>query len=264
MPFPEAKKVKYLKSPLENVICQLRFPPILKIDSQTPYDFQDRIREIFPNFIERIDVQQEFDGIINFGVSNPIVNPLSSVTQTKNYEFSTDNESCKINLTRNFISISTTGSEYSTWEDLISKFQLPLNALIEIYKPSIFSRVGLRYIDIFCRSMLGLEGVAWSELIRGQFLGMLGSDFGENVTEYSSICELLCEDRNTILRTVTNLVKKIGSDEQCFLMDCDVYSNRVSIGSQYEKLNYMHDRASRLLRYAITEKLHYSMEPVDI
>jgi len=32
MPFPEVKRVIYEHNPLDKVICQLRFPPILRIE----------------------------------------------------------------------------------------------------------------------------------------------------------------------------------------------------------------------------------------
>ena len=59
MPFPPAQRVLYNKSPLEQVICQLRFPPILRIDSDLPADFQDRIRNQFPNFGEASEFKLE-------------------------------------------------------------------------------------------------------------------------------------------------------------------------------------------------------------
>ena len=48
MPFPESKRVFYGKTPLEEVVCQLRFPPILRIDAEPPATFQDRVRTTFP------------------------------------------------------------------------------------------------------------------------------------------------------------------------------------------------------------------------
>jgi hypothetical protein len=36
MPFPAAERVTFQKNPLNEVICQLRFPPILKIDHHEP------------------------------------------------------------------------------------------------------------------------------------------------------------------------------------------------------------------------------------
>ena len=59
MPFPEAKRIIYRKNPLDQVICQLRFPPILKIDAEVPAKFQDRIRGDFPNLSDSLEIKVE-------------------------------------------------------------------------------------------------------------------------------------------------------------------------------------------------------------
>lgn len=59
MPFPEVKRVIYKKNPLHQVICQLRFPPILKVDAEIPSIFQEKIRGEFPNFKETTEVNME-------------------------------------------------------------------------------------------------------------------------------------------------------------------------------------------------------------
>jgi hypothetical protein len=46
--FPAAERVIYDVNPLEEVICQLRFPPILKIDEATLADFQECVRNSYP------------------------------------------------------------------------------------------------------------------------------------------------------------------------------------------------------------------------
>jgi uncharacterized protein (TIGR04255 family) len=45
-------------------------------------------------------------------------------------------------------------------------FEHVLTAFIETYNPPFFTRVGLRYIDIFNRSILGLKDVGWDRLIK--------------------------------------------------------------------------------------------------
>jgi hypothetical protein len=44
-PFPESERIIYAKNPLESVICQLRFPAILKISSEPPVEFQETLRK---------------------------------------------------------------------------------------------------------------------------------------------------------------------------------------------------------------------------
>lgn len=39
---------------MEAVSCQLQFPVILKIDSEMPYLFQEKIRDEFPLFEQRL------------------------------------------------------------------------------------------------------------------------------------------------------------------------------------------------------------------
>src|SRR5216683_1467295 len=48
MPFPESPRVFYGKNPLEEVVVQLRFPPVLRVQAETPAPFQDQIRAAFP------------------------------------------------------------------------------------------------------------------------------------------------------------------------------------------------------------------------
>lgn len=49
MPFPEYPRYRYEKHTLQNVICQLRFPTILRIGTEQPSDFQDSIRDRLPS-----------------------------------------------------------------------------------------------------------------------------------------------------------------------------------------------------------------------
>lgn len=260
MPFPKVQRVKYSKSPLENVVCQLRFPPILEIDFQAPYAFQNEIRDIFPIYEERMEIQQE----ISPAVVNQIMNPVTNMTTNKNHQFMSEDGIWIINLTRTFISIST--NKYTTWENMLAAFDRPLSALINVYKPAFFSRVGLRYIDVFCRSVLNLSDCAWSDLINPQFLGLLASeDLASSVKEMNNVYDVECEDKESHMRIATNLAKKIDTNEECFLMDSDVYTtSKVTIEEVRGKLGYLHDRSSRLVRYAITEKLHEGMEPENI
>ena len=49
MPFPDATRVIFDANPLDEVICQVKFPPILRIETD-PAAFQDQIRAEYPNY----------------------------------------------------------------------------------------------------------------------------------------------------------------------------------------------------------------------
>jgi uncharacterized protein (TIGR04255 family) len=48
--FPKVEDVRLARAPLKEVICQVRFPVILRIGTEQPVEFQERIRERFPDF----------------------------------------------------------------------------------------------------------------------------------------------------------------------------------------------------------------------
>ncbi len=56
MTFPSRQRIIYERNPLDRVICQVRFPPILRIDSEIPAVFQERIRKDFPEYNEKEEV----------------------------------------------------------------------------------------------------------------------------------------------------------------------------------------------------------------
>lgn len=56
MKLPEFDRVIYEYNPLFEVVCQLTFPPILKISHQEPVEFQDEIRFQYP-LVERTQPQ---------------------------------------------------------------------------------------------------------------------------------------------------------------------------------------------------------------
>lgn len=263
MPFPNIDRVIYRSTPLDNVICQLRFPPILSIDAEAPAKFQDKIRSKFPIYDESIEYQSEFSQpMINPIAPGGIINPVGNVTSTKNHAFISADEKWKINLTRTFITIST--QKYKKWEEFISNFEGPIKALQEVYSPPFYTRIGLRYLDLFKRSKLGLEDESWEELIKPQFLGMLASDVKDHITEYNNVCVLTLADGISKGRIGTELVRSMEDQEICLLIDSDLFNpTRTAISEASRTLEFLHERSTRLLRFLITEKLHSKMEPMD-
>ena len=79
-----------------------------------------------------------------------------------NHNFVSEDNQWKLNLTKDFIALSTL--HYPGWEEFARQLDKPLAAFIRLYKPAYFQRVGLRYVNIFSRARLGLEGARWAEL----------------------------------------------------------------------------------------------------
>jgi len=263
MPFPERKRIFYRKNPLDRVICQLRFPALLRIETEIPSEFQEKIRRDFPDFLEkseiRIDMPTNTPGQ---GVSElPI---QVSPTASKNYEFSAESQKWKVNLTRSFIALTTLN--YTRWEIFKDQLSKPLQAFVSIYSPDDFSRIGLRYIDIIKRSRLGLDNVSWNELLQPYVLGMLSTDtVGKNIESYEAKNEIKLDDGTSLVRIITSLIQDAETGEICFLIDSDFFTTTKSkIDETINKLDYFNAHGSRLIQWCITERLHNVMEPESL
>lgn len=264
MPFPITKRVIYKTNPLEQVICQLRFPPILRIDAEIPAAFQDKVRGEFPNYSETSEFKFELPPGIKGSIPSEIVNQMLQSSGGKNYEFSSEDGLWKINLTRTFIAL--TSYEYERWEKFKDKLRLPLQALIEIYAPNYFSRIGLRYVDVIKRSVLGLQDTDWSELLQPYILGLLASqDVGSHVSAFESRHDINLADGESIVKIIMRYTEASDTGEVYFVIDSDFFTtNKTQIPDATEKLDFFSARGTRLFRWCITERLHDAMGPQAI
>ena len=260
MPFKKTERVIYKKNPLEQVLCQIRYTPILTIDSKLPADFQDYIREDFPLYEEIQGFQHEITTGLNLQMSNFSINPITNVGVIKNYVFMTEDTNWRIDLTRDYISLAT--KKYERWQEFLNILQKPLKALCEIYEPSVFTRLGLRYINLFKRSYLNLYTSDWKDLIHEPFAGILSSEINKFVKGFDSIFELDLNDDFGKVRIATALVEDTDN-EICFLLDNDFYiDQKVMINDALRYLNILNSNSTNLMPYAIKEKLHNAMEPI--
>ena len=166
MIFSEHPRVIYRKPQLAEVICQLRFPTILNISAEEPAQFQEAIRNLVPVYSLRHD--QPAPKLTGVGTPLAKLEPQPPVV---NYHFVSADNKWRLNLTNHFISLSTLA--YPGWEEFAGRFDLPLAEFIRRYKPAFFERIGLRYVNIFSRKALEVEGEAWRELIEAPWLGVL-------------------------------------------------------------------------------------------
>ena len=102
--FSKTERTVYRQNPLAEVICQLRFPTILAIGAKDPVDFQDAIRDVFPQYQRRAD---------RLPVKvTPVPGQPPKVEEPKpvtNHQFMTADGSYRVNLTQDFISLTVKG-----------------------------------------------------------------------------------------------------------------------------------------------------------
>lgn len=247
---PEVQRFVYDKTTLREVICQLRFTPILKISTEPPADFQEEIRNVFPLFSEKSPI--EIEGMPDF--------MRQAIPQTfpKAYNFTSEDGLTTISLTQDYIALST--QNYLRFENFLEKMNLTLNAIHKTYNPSFFVRTGLRYIDIIKRSSLDLLDFHWSDLLNQNIAGELAGDLSECVIgSKSNNLYKFCDFK---LRCQHGIIKMKGEEEECYTLDNDFFTeDRKTKGEIIDILKCFIGSERRFLRYAISERLHNAMEP---
>ena len=120
------RRYAYGKSQLIEVICQLRFPTILSIDTREPADFQETVRAAFPRYQCQVEKLPGVNGA-----------PARTVN---NHTFISEDGGYKLSLTKDFIALST--MRYTHWEDFAARLDEPLGQFIKIYRPNCFDPRG--------------------------------------------------------------------------------------------------------------------------
>lgn len=264
MLFSDRPRTLYRNAPVHEVICQLRFPTILSINSTEPADFQELIRDEFPQYLRQ---QQTLPPkVIGAGTPNPRVEQLPPIT---NYTFLSADGKWKLNLTRDFIALSTI--HYSSWEEFARHLDKPLASFIKLYHPAYFQRVGLRYVNIISREKMGLEGTLWTELMAPAYTGpLVETDVREeNLVGYNcdftlkldSSCQVkIHAGPNKIKR---NIPGATVDPETKFVFDMDLFmGGNTPCTLSAAALETVHGHATRVFEGAVTDTLRAAMDPV--
>jgi uncharacterized protein (TIGR04255 family) len=268
MPFPESARVIYANNPLVEVISQVRFPPILRIEADLPADFQDAIRNLFPVLTETADINAalgipaELAGQVPAEVLQQLASfRLNVQTSPRSFSFRSEDENWSLALSRDALSL--TAARYERWEEFRDRLLPGLRALIDLYRPAFFGRVGLRYRDVICRSELGLVDVPWSDLFASHIAGELGAEpIADDVIVAARQLGVRLPEVGGQLLLRHGLTQKDGASELCFLIDADFYTaERTEVADVERVLEGFHSQAGRLFRWCIRPRLHEALDP---
>ena len=262
MLFGDYERYTYERSPLVETVCQLRFPTILNISAKDPADFQDAVRQQFPRYVAR--TERPAPRLINPGTPQQ---KLEQPAPIPNHNFISEDGRWKINLTQDFIALSTLG--YTSWEEFAQRLDFILASFIQIYQPAPFQRVGLRYVNAFSRQKLGLDGYKWNDLLEPPFLGPLDEeDIVEASTTKCSIdLETLCVgDIHMKLHAGPGRIGDIKRDPEVkFILDGDFSAaGRITPDQLPQKLEAMHRYAVRLFLGSMTNTLFTALNPTAV
>lgn len=242
-------RVKYLKSTLQEVIFQVRFPKILKLTEEVPAVFQEKLIKEYPIYsIQKNETIVEFNG------------KQQQQVNENNHCFISLSGRTKINLTSSFLAVSTL--EYQRWEAFKKRILDVLDRFYSCYTVPGIQRIGLRYKNVIARNKLGLEGRAWSDLLDARVLGPLS--FEENVVNYNLVFELK-NANDCFTNRHYALVRDSSSNELSLMLDCDYYYTGFYKTDIVPALSEnLHDLSLRFIEESHKEVLLTAMQPEEL
>ncbi len=254
MPFPDSPRVLFRNNPLEEVICQLRFPPILAIAAEVPSAFQERVRYLYPLY-EREDTAALFPKELM-----PIVSQLPSVGVT--HKFIAEDRARFMSIAQDFIAL--TEFKYSRWEEFRAQTEMIEQAVREVYHPPFYSRVGLRYRNAIDKDKVGCSEATWDRLIQPHFAGLLAAGgLANNVrqSEAASVLEIgPVKGGFVLIRNGLRSPPQGGG--QVYIIDADFFTQeRCKTDEAFRILGEFNRLARNLFRWAITEELERALDP---
>lgn len=165
---PEAGQVLLAKSPLELVVCQLRFMRLLKIavpDAVAP--FQETISGDFPETQKMSQIEIK----ISPGEAEP---PERGTA----WRFSDEEGKWVVTLAPDFLALEARA--YTNFDDFSKRFEAVLAALMNDIAPTKQTRLGLRYVNVLKNEERKTVD-DWRSVLRSELLGAAGADVFNDV-----------------------------------------------------------------------------------
>lgn len=258
MALPHTNRVIYSRNPIAEVTAQLSFPPILRIEAETPAQFQDAIRDRYPLY-RRVTASGQLPANLPPQVRN-LIQGMGAAAGPIQYLFESQDRKSVVTLSRELLSFKTIS--YTRWEAFRDELESLRASLEPIYRPASYGRLSLRYVDIIRRSILGLDNVPWTDLLNPSIGGELTApELGERVDSSSS--ELHCKlEADCFLRLRKGIALAEPAKEKCFLIDCDFHTHeRTELADVTTTLNSFNRAAGNLFRWAIQDRLRDALQP---
>jgi len=262
MTFPETERVIYSKSPLAAVVCHVHFPAIARIVEEAPTSFRERVHVPFATYGQRIGVGLSSVPTDAHEMMMKVIESRPELRMaTMAHEFASEDEVWQISLTRS--SLTFTCQKYRRWEDFKQHLDIALKALLEVYSPDNFVRIGLRYKDVVHRSYLGITDTPWAELLQPYIAGELSSALAERSVEKKLSEALIALDTQHAKVSVHHGLAEVeGSLETGYIIDSDFYTERpMETADAITILESFNKDARRFFRWCITDRLHRALEP---
>jgi len=240
--------------PLEFVVAQVRFPPIMALDFEAGRErlaeFQDRIRGTYPMLGEGHEIGVELAG--------PDYAPKT--TSGILHWFTSPKHAWRVSLARSFVAIQT--ANYTHRSDFVDRLSAVLEALANTIHPAACERIGVRYSSRIADPELLTK---LPELFRPGILGATyGSRLGsETVQRVHTITDTFYALPGAALRARWGLIPPGTTIDanvppaltDSFFIDIDVFATEVTkldATALVKRARELCDRQYRYFRWMVT------------
>lgn len=250
--FPRADEIRLANPPLAEVVCQVRFPPILRIAKEEPVDLQERVRRRFP----QLDLEHKMR--VKVPAPGSEASPEATLSP-RIYRFKNEEEDAFISLAPDFYAL--TSHNYSHWSRFVEDFGLVHGAVQEIYQPSNAKRVGLRFINHLTFENTGTSSVAeLFQLVRPELIAILEAKVWKDANKLVSQLTFVDEANDG------QLTYNYGfetADGPKLVLDFDYYQQgNLPLAGLLERLERYHDIIHDVFRWSVLEEALKRFGPV--
>lgn len=239
--FPAKPDVALASAPLAEVLCQVRFPPILRIAAEQPWKFQEHLRGRFP----RLSVDQGFV----VAVPQLAGSAAPPVRQPPLHRFEAADHGSTVTLALDFVAVSTTA--YTSWAHFIGDLRLAIDALRVVYEPAFSTRLGLRYINKL--TLENTHAQSWEEMasiLRPDLTHLFRTDAWS--ASQALLTQVVLDAGNKTLHL------SVGYDgtppSPSCILDFDLFAEgEIATGELVDRATDYHDLIYRAFRWCIRE-----------
>ncbi len=248
--FPHENEIPLASPPLTEVVCQVRFPPILQIAKDTPSEFQEKVRHRFP----QLEWQQGVEVVLPALVEGE--EPFARA-KPKIYRFKTEDEQANISLAVDFYALSC--NLYRHWSDFATDLHLAHETMMQVYKPSYATRIGLRYINRLTLANTGCESKSdLFALLKPELTAILKSEVGQNASDMACRLSFQEEPAQLNIQLAYN-----ESDEIAFILDFDYFEKgKLPLEGLVERCNHYHQIIYDSFRWCLKDTSLQRFDPV--
>jgi uncharacterized protein (TIGR04255 family) len=250
---PDPDRSRLPRSPLELVICQIRFDKRLRVgEAPLALAFHEALGASDGPYPQLDEIEGQ-ELVVSGG---PGVDPQAESRKSRGWRFSSEKGDWIVSLMPDHVALETTS--YTTWdEDFQPRLADVVAATAEHVEPAIEQRLGLRYVDRICELKLAsIED--WRDYIVPELLGpVLHPQLGSSIVALGQ--QLLVEVDEEVRAGIRQGPVSDGNDGAVdYLLDYDLFRQggrpfeANAVLETVERLNFY---GLQLFQASVTDKL---------